>query len=96
MNQHASDKSQEEKGIVLRTLNHRYWTWYTIFCMVWVLLVRDVYILLDPPVSADRPVYSLFVICALQIVIHMLLVPYDRDYFLVFHFWLDVSVLCLL
>ena len=64
--------------------------------MVWVLLGRDVYILLDPPVSADRPVYSLFVICALQIVIHFLLIPYDRDYFLGFYFWLDVSVFCLL
>ena len=96
MNHHPSDESQEEEGIVLRTLHHRYWTWCTIFCMVWVLVGRDVYLLLDPPVSADRAVYSLFVICALQIVIHFLLIPYDRDYFLGFYFWLDVSVVCLL
>ncbi len=89
------DVLQEEEGIVLRTLHHRYWTWCTIFCMVWVLVGRDVYQLLDPPVSADRPVYSLFVICALQIVIHFLLIPYDRGYFLGFYFWLDVSVFCL-
>jgi hypothetical protein len=92
----VSEESPEEEGIVLRTLHHRYWTWCTIFCMVWVLVGRDVYQLLDPPVSADRPVYSLFVICALQIVIHFLLIPYDRDYFLGFYFWLDVSVFCLL
>jgi hypothetical protein len=93
---HPSDKAQEEEGIVLRTLNHRYWTWLTIFCMVWVLVGRDIYVLLDPPVSADRPVYGLFVICALQIVIHFVLIPYDRVYFLGFYFWLDVSAFCLL
>ena len=43
------------------------WSCLTILSTIWVLGGDDIYILSDPPLWADRPVYSLYVICFFQV-----------------------------
>jgi hypothetical protein len=43
------------------------WSCLTILSTIWVLGGDDIYILSDPPLWADKPVYSLYVICFFQV-----------------------------
>jgi len=47
----------------------------------------------DPPLSSDRLVYCLYLVCLVQLLLDLMLrSPFERNYFLGFYFWLDVSV----
>jgi hypothetical protein len=76
-----------------RILNGKYYMFFSIACLLWVLGGREIYILGDPPLSSDRPVYCLYLVCLLQLLLDLMLrSPFERNYFLGFYFWLDVSV----
>jgi hypothetical protein len=78
---------------ISRILNGKYYMLFSIACLLWVLGGRELYILGDPPLSADRQVYCLYVICLLQLLLDLMLrSPFETRYFLGFYFWLDVSV----
>jgi len=66
----------------------------TVLCTCWVLGGDDVYLLQDPPVSLDRPMYSLYVVCAVQFLLDLLMRSmFEPGYRLSFYFWLDVIAL---
>ena len=74
-------------------LKGRYYMFFSISCLLWVLGGREIYILGDPPLSTDRPVYYLYLVCLVQLLLDLMLrSPFEHHYFLGFYFWLDVSV----
>ena len=78
---------------LIRILNGKNYMIFSISCLLWVLGGREIYILGDPPLSSDRPVYCLYLVCLLQLLLDLMLrSPFERHYFLSFYFWLDVSV----
>ena len=99
--QYENGKSHKTKPIepktfaerISRILNGKYYMLFSIACLLWVLGGREIYILGDPPLSADRQVYYLYVVCLLQLLLDLVLrSPFETRYFLGFYFWLDVSV----
>jgi hypothetical protein len=70
---------------------------YIIVTMVftfWALGGEDIYLLQGPPVSLDRNIYSIFVVCAVLFLVDLMLrIKYEAGYWLSFWFWLDVIAL---
>jgi len=74
-------------------LNGRYYMFFSISCLLWVLGGREMYILGDPPLSTDKGVYYLYLVALVQLLLDLMLrSPFEHHYFLGFYFWLDVSV----
>jgi len=82
---------------VQRVLQSPAYIYLTVFCTFWVLGGDDVYLLQDPPMSWDRAIYMLYVVCAAQFVLDLVLrTVWERGYALCFYFWLDlIAVLSL-
>ena len=85
----------EKVALRMETLLHSpFYVYLTVACTFWVLGGDNVYVLLDPPMALDKPVYSLYVLCAWQFLIDLLLrSSWQAGYIFCFYFWLDVIAL---
>lgn len=67
------------------------WSGLTIVCTMWVLGGDDVYLLSDPPLWLDTPMYTLYIICSLNFIADLLMrCSFEGEYAWRFFFWLDV------
>jgi hypothetical protein len=79
---------------VQRVLQSPAYVYLTVICTFWVLGGDDLYLLQDPPVSLDRAVYSLYLVCAAQFLLDLLLRAFwESAYAFGFYFWLDLIAL---
>jgi len=79
---------------VMRLLVSRGYIYGMILCTLWVIGGDDVYILQNPPVSLDKSVYCLYVVCAAVFTLDLLMrVKWEVGYRLSFYFWLDLIAL---
>ena len=73
-----------------RVHESRWWTAATLTCTLWALGGDDLYLLADPPMSLDRPIFSMYFISFLQFASDLasrcLLQP---SFLFSFFFWLD-------
>jgi len=77
-----------------RVLQSKRFVFATLICTFWLLIGGDTYLLQSPPVSMDRPTYSLYVICAVQFLADLILrCKVDIKYRFGFYFWLDLIAL---
>ena len=82
------------EGNFSHLLHSKVYILMTIVCTFWALGGEDMYLLQGPPVSLDRNIYSIFVVCAVLFLVDLMLrVKYEGGYWLSFWFWLDVIAL---
>jgi hypothetical protein len=82
------------EGNFARLLHSKVYIIVTMLCTLWALLGEDIYLLQGPPVSLDRNIYSIFVVCVVLFLVDLMLRgKYEAGYWLSFWFWLDVIAL---
>lgn len=59
--------------IIRDTQKSKAWSCLTIICTMWVLGGDDVYLLTDPPLWLDRPIFSLYLVCSFNFVADLLM-----------------------
>ena len=87
-------EARSTSGRIRAITKSKGWQLVTILCTIWVLGGDDVYILSDAPLSADRGVHTLYVVCAAQflcdLVVRTVVEPGFRGSFF---FWLELVAL---
>jgi hypothetical protein len=95
---HASQEPRTWRTIARDAQQSKAWSGLTVVCTLWVLGGDDVYLLADPPLWYDPPMYSVYVVCSLNFVADLLMrSSFESNYPWGFFFWLDVvAILSLL